>query len=99
MPLPPTTRPDSPSPSDAEFARASEGVKQAVAAMMKRIETVTRRRGEAVFASTIQELLIARLCVEISKMTDDPMLRDYAGPATVALANAAADYRDDWGSR
>jgi hypothetical protein len=38
--------------------------------------------------------MLVELCGELSKLTDEPALRNHAGPATIKLANALADYRD-----
>ena len=51
-------------------------------------------RWEAVAPSYIAESVLLELCAELSRLTDDPVVRNHAGPATIKLSIALADYRD-----
>ena len=82
-----------------QFRQADVAVERAVAAFMKSVGALTVR-WEAVLPSYIAERVLLELCAEMSRLTDDPVLRNHAGPATLKLANALANYRDSqWAER
>jgi hypothetical protein len=78
---------------DDPFNRADAAVERAVAVLIKKIEALMARRGR-VAPSYIAEHTLLELCAAMSRLTDEPFVRNHAGPATVKLANALADYRD-----
>jgi hypothetical protein len=79
--------------AEQNFEQADAAVKQAVATFVKRIEMLMVR-WQAVAPSYVAERVLHELCAEMSRLADDPVVRDHAGPAMVKLANALADYRD-----
>jgi hypothetical protein len=79
--------------TDRQFQEADAAVEQTVAAFMGKVEPLLVN-WEAVAPTYIVQCLLLTLCREVSKLVDDPVVRDFAGPATVRLSNALADYRD-----
>ena len=78
---------------ERQFQQADAAIERAVTAFMKRVDALMGR-WEAVSPTYIAENVLLELCAEVSKLTDDPVVRNYAGTATIKLANALADYRD-----
>ena len=79
-------------PNDS-FRRPDAAIDEAVAAFIGQVESSLGKWDAVAPTYMIQRVLLA-LCVEMSEFTDDPVVRDYAGPALMKLSNALADYRD-----
>ena len=79
--------------TDRQFQAADAAVAKAVDDFMNKIERVSGK-WEAVASQYVIERLLLELCTELTKLIDDPIFRNHAGPATVKLSNALADYRD-----
>jgi len=86
------------------MSRSTEQFRAAEAAVQKTVRGV-RRRLENIFdecagewpgvaPSYILEVALVELCDEMILLADDPRLVERAGPATLKLSNALADFRD-----
>jgi hypothetical protein len=78
---------------DQQFQAVDAAVEQAVTAFRAKIELMFGK-WEAVAPSYIVERLLLALCEEMTKLIDHPDFADRAGPETLKLSNALADYRD-----
>jgi hypothetical protein len=76
-----------------QFQAADAAIESAVTACMSKIEQMIGR-WEAVRSTYIVEGTLLALCDGMTKLIDDPILADMAGPAGLKLSNALADYRD-----
>jgi len=79
--------------TERQFDQANAAIDRTVATFIKRVEALMGR-WEAVSAQYVAEVVLLELCAEMSRLTDDAIVRNFAGPATVKLSNAFADYRD-----
>ena len=55
-------------------------------------------RWESVAAAYVVEHMLLRMCEGVTKLIDDPILANIAGPASLKLSNALLDYRDSLSS-
>jgi hypothetical protein len=78
---------------DRQFQQADIAIERTVATFVKRIEGLMGR-WSGVASTYIAEGVLLELCEELSRLTDEPFVRNHAGEATIKLANALADYRD-----
>ena len=78
---------------DRQFQKADAAVERAVTAFMSKIEPMLVKWDGVPPAHIAQRLLLV-LCTEASKLVDDPIVAEFAGPATLKLSNDLADYRD-----
>jgi hypothetical protein len=79
--------------TERQFQAADAAIESTVAAFMSKIEQMLGR-WEAVAPTYIVEGTLLALCDGVTKLIDDPIRADIAGPATLKLSNALADYRD-----
>ena len=75
---------------DRQFDEADAAVTQAVTAFVSEFESM--REMDTVAPTYIVESALLELATELSALTDD--IKDVAGPATLKLLDAFADYRD-----
>jgi hypothetical protein len=77
--------------TDRQFDAADAATEKAVTAFMGKIEQLLGR-WEAVSPAYIVERTLLALCDDVAKLVD----KDHptAGPATIKLSNALADFRD-----
>ena len=79
--------------TERQFREADAAVKRAVTVFVREIKPMLGK-WEAVAPAYVIERLLLALCTEMSKLTDDHVVRDFAQPALTKLSNALADYRD-----
>jgi hypothetical protein len=79
--------------TDRQFQEADAAIKRTVADLVSRVEQLSSR-WDAVAPSYIVQRALLELCTEMTKLIDDPLVADFAGPLTLKLSNAMADYRD-----
>jgi hypothetical protein len=83
--------------STEQFQAAEAAVQLAVRVFRRRLENIFDGcAGEwpGVAPSYILEVALVELCREMILIADDPRLVERAGPATLKLSNALADFRD-----
>jgi hypothetical protein len=78
---------------EQQFQAADVAVERAVERFLAEIEQMTGR-WESVAPSYIVKRTLLRLCDSMTKLIDDPIIANIAGPAAVKLSNALLDYRD-----
>jgi hypothetical protein len=82
--------------TEQQFQKAAAAVDQAVATFIGKIESMLGK-WDAVAPAYIVERMALAMCAEMSKLVDDSKS---AGPVTLKLSNALADYRDSqWEDR
>jgi hypothetical protein len=79
--------------TERQFQAADAAIESAVTACLSKIEQMFGQ-WDAVAGTYIVERALLALCDGMIKLTDDPILVDLVGPATLKLSNALADYRD-----
>ena len=76
-----------------QFQQADSAVERTVATFMNSIESMLGK-WQVVAPTYIVEGVLLKLCEEMTKLIDNPLLAEHMGPATLELSNALADYRD-----
>ena len=69
-------------------------IDQAERAVAAFVSKIAKLRSRDVHPAKAIEVTLLLLCNELTQLIDDPVVANSAGPATLKLSNAMADYRD-----